>query len=65
MHGKRKLVDIWCVFRIWVLEKIFGKTATMRDASQFKQVENLINNGDFICVTYILCVETLKHLNYA
>jgi len=56
---REKLVEIWFVFGIWVFEMIFGKIATTRDVSQFKQGENVLNYGDFICVTCILCVYTL------
>lgn len=56
---REKLVEIWFVFGIWVFEMIFGKIATTRDVSQFKQGENVLNYGDFICITCILCVDTL------
>jgi hypothetical protein len=58
-----KLDDISFVFRIWVFEMIFGKITTMRNASRFKQGENVVNYGDFMCVNCILCVDTLGNLN--
>jgi len=37
---REKLFDIWFLFRIWAFKMIFGKIATMRDASSdLKQVE--------------------------
>jgi uncharacterized protein with ParB-like and HNH nuclease domain len=62
---RERLVDIRFVFRIWVFVMIFEKIATTRDASQFKQGENVLNYGDFICVTCILCVDMWVNLNYA
>ena len=38
---------------------IFGKILMMWDASQFMEGEILVNCGDFICVTCILCVSKL------
>jgi hypothetical protein len=36
---REKLLDIWFLFRIWAFEIIFGKIATMWDASDLKQEE--------------------------
>ena len=41
----------------------FGKIVMMRDASQLKKGETVLNGGDFICVTCILCVGKLKNFN--
>ena len=38
--GRKKLVDIWFVFRVWEIEE---------------------NYGDFICVTWILCLGKLEN----
>jgi len=35
----------------------------MRDLSQLNKGETVLNDGDFICVTCILCVGTLENLN--
>jgi hypothetical protein len=60
---RERLFDIRSVFRIGAFDINFGKIATMRDASRFKQGENIINYGDFICVTCILCFDTLESSN--
>jgi hypothetical protein len=41
----------------------FGKIVMMRDASQLKKSETVVNDGDFICATCILCVGTLENFN--
>jgi len=41
---------------------IFGKIVTMRNASQFKEGEIVVNCDDFNCVTCIVCVGTLENL---
>jgi len=50
------------VLRIWEFGKIFGKTVMMREVSQLKEGETVLNDGDFIFVTCILCVGTLENL---
>lgn len=40
---REKLVDFLFVFRIWAFEMIFERITAMRDASESKQGEILVN----------------------
>jgi hypothetical protein len=62
---REKLFDIWFLFRIWAFKMIFGKKSN--DAGciiRFEARGNVLNYGYFICVTCILCADTLEKLNY-
>ena len=50
-----KSVDILVVLKILEIEVILGKKATMQSALQLMPGETAGNDGDFICVTCILC----------
>ena len=51
------------LLRILEFGTIFGKMVMMRDASQLKKGETVLNDGNFICVTCTLCVGTLENIN--
>jgi len=50
------------VFRILEIEVIFGKKATMQGVLQPMPGEIVGNDGDFICVTCILCAGMLENV---